>query len=432
MVAVSIFILLLLLLASGFPVAFALGFSGLVGIFVLSGFNGFVVISKVMYDGMGSFVLVAVPLFILMSQIFLVGRIGSKLYDVANVWVRQFPGGLGIATILSAAFFAAISGSSTAVAATIGLIAIPEMLKRGYDPKYTLGLLATSGGLGILIPPSVPMIIYSAVSEESTGELFMAGLLPGLLLAAVYIIYAVVKAKSDKGYTPVAAATWAERIKVTIDGIWALILPVFVIGVIYAGIATPTEAAAVGVVGGLFLGFVIYRTLKLRDIMPILMKSMSVSVMILSIIVGALVFGNVITTTRVPQMVVGIITEYNISAAGFIILTGIMFLLMGMVLEVVSIMLITLPILLPSLQTLGISPIWFAVIMVMNMEIAVQTPPVGLNLFVIEGVAKSLKLKLTYSDVVRGVLPFILLDFCFLIVVMLFPQLSLWIPSLVR
>ena len=331
---------------------------------------------------------------------------------------------------MSAAFFAAISGSSTAVAATIGLIAIPEMLRRGYDPKYTLGLLATAGGLGILIPPSVPMIIYSAISEESTGKLFMAGLLPGVLLAGVYVLYAVIRARRDKSYIPEPAASWAERVKVTLDGLGALALPVVVIGVIYTGIATPTEAASVGVMGGLFLGFVVYRTLKPGDIMPILMKSMSVSVMILAIIVGALVFGNVVTTTRVPQMMVELITGYDISMTGFFILTGIMFLLMGMVMEVVSIMLITLPILLPSLVTLGIDPIWFAVIMVMNMELALQTPPVGLNLFVIEGVAKSLKLDLSYSDVVRGVAPFILLDFCMLLAVILFPKLSLWIPGL--
>lgn len=234
---------LLIILFLGLPVAFSLGSTSV--ILILLNHLPVKIIGSTMYSSLESFTLLAIPLFVLMSQILLDGRVGDDLFDVMNAWVRHLPGGLAIATILACAFFAAITGSGAATAATIGMVAYPAMIQRGYDKKFTLGLLAAGGTLGILIPPSIPLILYGAITEESVGKLFIAGVVPGLILTAIFVVYAVFKSKRG-GFTPIERTLWSERLRVTGKNIWGILLPILIIGGIYSGAFTPTEAAAVG------------------------------------------------------------------------------------------------------------------------------------------------------------------------------------------
>ena len=237
--------LILLLLFAGLPVAFSLGSASVLLLFFYD--LPLKIIGSTVFGSLDSFVLLAIPLFVMMSQVLLDGRIGDDLFDTVNVWVRHLPGGLAIATVIACAFFAAITGSGAASAATIGMVAYPAMLARGYDKKFTLGLLGTGGTLGILIPPSIPLIIYGEVAEESVGRLFMAGVVPGIVLTAILILYAAYRSVKG-GYLRVEPASWRERLRVTKKNLWGIMLPVIILGGIYSGIFTPTEAAAAGLV----------------------------------------------------------------------------------------------------------------------------------------------------------------------------------------
>ena len=288
-------LLLLMALFAGLPVAFALGSTSvlLIGLFELP----MRIVANTMFTSLDSFVVIAIPLFILMSRVLLDGRVGDDLFEVMNVWVRHLPGGLAIATILACAFFAAISGSGAATAATIGMVAYPAMLGRGYQKKFILGLLACGGTLGILIPPSIPLIIFGAVTDESIGKLFIAGIVPGLVLTGVLIVYAVYRSKRG-GYQPMEAASWSERFQVTRRNLWGIALPFIILGGIYTGVFTPTEAAAVGLTYSLFITLCIYRTLKLRDLPKLCLDAVGTSCMIALIIAAALLFGRVMTVVE--------------------------------------------------------------------------------------------------------------------------------------
>ncbi|MBC7121561.1 MAG: TRAP transporter large permease, partial [Candidatus Methanosuratus sp.] len=277
------------------------------------------------FSSLDSFVLLAVPLFVLMSQVLLDGRVGDDLFDVMNAWVRHFPGGLAIATILSCAFFAAITGSSATTAATIGMVAFPALTERGYERRFVLGLLAAGGTLGILIPPSIPMILYGAVTEESVGKLFMAGIIPGLVLTAIFVIYAIIRSRGG-GYRAYEPASWEERFRVTRKNLWGIALPIIIMGGIYTGVFTPTEAAAVGLIYSLFITLVVYRTLSLKDLPGVCLRSVGTSCMIAMIIAGALLFGRVMTLLEIPQQLTQMVIDAGLSPLGFVIAMNILML----------------------------------------------------------------------------------------------------------
>jgi C4-dicarboxylate transporter DctM subunit len=417
--------LLLVVLFAGLPVAFSLGTTSvlLIGLFDLP----MKIIANTMFTSLDSFVVIAIPLFILMSRVLLDGRVGDDLFEVMNVWVRHLPGGLAIATILACAFFAAISGSGAATAATIGMVAYPAMLGRGYQKKFILGLLACGGTLGILIPPSIPLIIFGAVTEESIGKLFIAGIIPGLVLTAVLIVYAIYRSKRG-GYMPMEAASWRERFRVTRRNLWGIALPFLILGGIYTGVFTPTEAAAVGLTYSLFITLFIYRTLKLRNIPKLCLDAVGTSCMIALIITGALLFGRVLTLVEIPQRLTALIIEWKLSAFMFVVAMNILMLFLGCILETVSIILLTVPLVAPILTTLHIDPIWYAIVLTVNMEMALVTPPVGMNLYVINGLDEDIHM----SEVIQGVAPFILIMGVFLVFTMLFPPMSTWLPSLMK
>ena len=417
---------LLVLLAIGVPVAFSLGASGLLGmVLFMPGDGALEQIPILAYKALDDFVLCAVPLYILMSAILLKGKVGEDLFDLGNKWLRHLPGGLGIATIVACGIFAAITGSSVACAVTVGAIAIPEMLKRGYDRSVVLGAVAGGGTLGILIPPSIPMILYGSITGESIGQLFMSGVLPGVLMTVFFIFIVVYRSRHLKLEKN---APLSERIAALKGSIWGLLLPVIVVGGIYTGAFTPTEAAAVGTVYALFITFVIYRTLSVKDLPGILMETVGTSAMIFAIMIGASLFGFVLTILQVPQALTMMVAEVEVSRWVFFILINLLLLFLGCILETVSIIFITVPILYPIIKQLGFDPIWFNVVMQINMEMALITPPVGMNLFVLKGVSPESRME----DIIRGVIPYIgvmaveILFLCFV------PELATWLPSVVK
>lgn len=375
-----------------------------------------------MFTALDSFPMMAIPGFVFAGAIMARGGISKYLIEALRSWVGHLPGGLSVVTLLACGIFAAISGSSPATAAAIGSIMIPALISAGYDKKYALGLVAAGGTLGILIPPSVPLIIYGIVSEESIGKLFMAGVIPGLGLLAVLIAAAIIYAKMQ-GYKGDVKATWGERGRKSLKAIWGAFLPVLILGTIYTGVVTPTESAVIAIVYGLIVSIFIYRELTWKDFRHVVVESINVTAMIFLIIGAASLFGLYLTNAQIPQQVGAWIAESGMNKWIFLFIVNILFFVLGMFLEAVSIILITLPILLPILAHFDINLYHFAIIMVINLELGMITPPVGLNLFVVAGVAKE-----KLGTVIRGVIPFIVLMIAFLIVTILVPQMSLWLP----
>lgn len=421
---VLIFFLLIAILLVGLPVAFGLGSTAVV-LALLQEHISINFLSITVLESLNSFTLLAVPLFVLMSQVLLTGKVGDNLFDTINAWVRHLPGGLGVATVFSCAVFAAITGSGAATAATIGMVAYPAMTRRGYDRKFTLGLLASGGTLGILIPPSIPMILYSSITNTSLDKLFMAGIVPGILLTMLLAGYAVWRSKHG-GFVPMPPATWAERKSLTVRNIPGLLLPVIIIGGIYGGVFTPTEAAAVGLVYSLFVTLCVYRTLSIRQIPRICLDGMATSCMISMIVIGAHLFGKIMTLMQIPQELTQVVVENNFSPILFILAMNVVLLVLGSILETVSVVLLTTPLVLPIMGSLGIDPIWYGVVLTMNMTIALITPPVGMDLYVI----KSLRNDISLNDVIRGVAPCALLMVLFLCVIIAFPSISTFLPGL--
>jgi C4-dicarboxylate transporter, DctM subunit len=420
MTAFVILLVLLGLLLAGIPVAFALGGLGLILMWL--GDISPVMVPQALYSTADNFVLLAVPLFLLMSNVLLKGGVGRDLFNAVQSWVGHWPGGLAVATIISCALFSAISGSSVATAATIGTVAIPEMISRGYHRPFVLGLLAAGGTLGILIPPSIPMIVFGVIAEESIVDLFLAGVGPGLLLSGIFILFSLGYARFGGGYTPTEKATWQERASATLRALPTAILAVIVIGGIYAGVFTPTESAGVGFAVSLVIVFAL-GTMTWEKLKDAVLDAMRTTVTIFLIIGGAKVFGKAITLYRIPQDISATIAA-NIPEAGlFILIVCGVLLIMGCFLESLSMLLIMVPVLLPSLMALGIDPIWFGVIFVIMIECALITPPVGLNLFVIQSVGN-----VAISEVLRGVWPFILMLFATVAIVYFVPDVALYIP----
>lgn len=418
---------LMVLLLCGLPVAFSLGASGLAGMYFLGGgAQTFSQIPLIAYKSLDDFVLSAIPLYVLMSYILLQGKVGNDLYELGSKWFRHLPGGLGVATILACALFSAISGSSVATAVTIGTVAIPEMMERGYDKRLSLGLVAAGGTLGILIPPSIPLIIYGSVTGESVGKLFIAGIVPGLVLTAFFIAYVVFFSARTLPSQP--AAPWPERWQALRQSIWGLLLPVLVVGGIYTGAFTPTEAAAFGVIYSVFITFFVYKTLSWRDIAKVLNDTVKTNAMILAIMIGAMIFGYIMTILRIPQHLTEFATSLEMNRWLIMISINILLLILGCFLETVSIILITLPMLFPIIVQLGFDPIWFAIVMVINMELALITPPVGMNLFVIQGIRSDANM----ADIVRGVMPFAALIVFLIVLIAFVPEIALWLPTVMK
>ncbi|MEM1345076.1 MAG: TRAP transporter large permease [Pseudomonadota bacterium] len=409
------------LLLARVPVAFALGGLGL-ALLLLGGFSPLMAPQAVL-STLDGFILLAVPLFLLMSNVLLKGGVGADLFAAVQAWVGHWPGGLAVATILSCGIFAAISGSSVATAATIATVAIPEMIDRGYDRRFVYGLLAAGGTLGILIPPSIPMIVYGFVTEESVIQLFLAGIGPGLALMSGFIVIAMIHARFFGGAEPVPAASWSERRRASARAAPSLALAALIIGGIYSGAFTPTEAAAIGFAASLVVTGLWLRTLTWTGLREAAFDAMATTVAILLIIAGAKVFGKAITLYRIPQDISVLIGQTIETPLAFILVVSVVLLVMGLVFEALSMVLIMTPVLLPAAMGLGFDPIWFGIFMVVMVECALITPPVGLNLYVIQAVARA-----RMGEVARGVWPFLALMLGTVALLYALPDLALYIP----
>ena len=409
------------LLLASLPVAFSLGSLGL-GLLVTGGFSPLMAPQAIL-STLDGFILLAVPLFLLMSNILLYGGCGKDLYSAVQAWVGHWPGGLAIATIVSCGIFAGISGVSVATAATIGVVAIPEMIERGYNKKFVYGLLAAGGTLGILIPPSLPMIVYGFITEESVIALFLAGIGPGVFLIGLFILFSIIYAHFFGGYTPSAPASWQARRQSMIKVAPTIGLAALILGGIYTGVFTPTEAAAVGFALALILTVGILRSLSFANFKKAVFEAMVTTAAILIIIAGAKIFGKAITLYRIPQEISMAIQLLIDSKAMFILVVCIVLIAMGLVFETLSMVLIMVPVLLPAAMNMGIDPIWFGIFMVIMVECALITPPVGLNLYVIQSVSGA-----PLGDVAKGVLPFLALMLFTVFVMYIWPDLALYIP----
>ncbi|MFK8079202.1 MAG: TRAP transporter large permease [Granulosicoccus sp.] len=421
MTVIVILACLFTLLLARVPVAFALGFLGL-AMLIVGGFSPLMA-PQSMLSTLDGFILLAVPLFLLMSNVLLKAGVGADLFGAVQAWVGHWPGGLAVATILSCAFFAAISGSSVATAATIGTVAIPEMINRGYDKRFVYGLLAAGGTLGILIPPSIPMIVYGFVTEESVIALFLAGIGPGFALVTLFVLYSMIHARYIKPTKRIDRASASQRKAASVRALPSVGLAALIMGGIYSGAFTPTEAAAIGFAASLFIGIVILRSLSWTGFQAAMKDSMVTTVAILLIVAGAKIFGKAIALYRIPQDISMFISQNVDTPITFILIVSMVLLLMGLVFEALSMVLIMTPVLLPGAMGLGFDPIWFGIYMVILVECALITPPVGLNLYVIQSVAKA-----PLGDVSRGVLPFLALMLLTVVVLFLVPDLALYIP----
>ncbi|RKO67263.1 TRAP transporter large permease [Desulfofundulus salinus] len=416
-----LFCIFVLLFLINVPVAISLAVAALIVLATTTDFTMYMIVQR-MFASLLSPPLMAIPAFVFAGVLMSHGGIARYLIAALRSWFGHLPGGLSVVTILACAIFAAISGSSPATAAAIGAIMLPAMIEGGYDKRYAMGLIAASGTLGILIPPSVTMVVYGIVAEESIGKLFMGGLLPGLFLAGMLVVFAILYAKI-KGYGRGEPASWRDRWTATVKALPGAFLPVFILGSIYLGIVTPTEAAVLSVFYTIIVSAFIYRELKLPDIRKVFQEAINISSMIYLIIAAAMVFGLFLTSEQVPNKIAEWIADSHLNRYAFFFATNLMFFIMGTFLEAVSITLITLPLLLPIIKALNIDLIQFAVVMTVNMELAMITPPVGLNLFVVSAMAKA-----RVEEVIRGVLPFILILIAGLVIFIFWPEISLYIP----
>jgi C4-dicarboxylate transporter, DctM subunit len=419
--------LMFLLFAAGVEISIALGLVGVVGLLWLKGFTiGLGVVGSIAWSNASSFSFIAVPLFVFMSGILLHSGIGKGLYSAVARWVSFLPGGLAVASIFSCAIFAAISGSSVATAATIGIIAIPEMERRGYARTLVFGSLAAGGTLGILIPPSIPMIIYGVMTETSIGHIYMAGLIPGIVLAVLFASFVV-------GYAivwPHTAPSVAEDQGGVLDKLRSLyevapvaLLIVVVLGSMYLGIVTPTEAAALGSLVSLLLA-AFFRRLTWAALRSAFHATIRTTSMVMLIIIFASIFSHVIALIGAPKALFTLVAGLGLPRWAFFAAVFAFLLVIAYALEELSVMIIMLPILFPLVTGLGFDPIWFGVIMVVWLEIGLITPPVGLNLFVIQNLMPGT----TAADVTRGTTPYVVLMIVLVVLLFVFPDLALWLP----
>lgn len=415
-----------ILLIIGVPIFASLGVPSVLGIIMMGGLSALNVIPSILHRGLGSYSLICIPLFILMGEILARTSIGGRLYALFHAWLNRVRGNLAIASVGASAIFGAMSGVSVAGAATIGRVAIPEMLKRSYDPGLAGGSVAAAGSLALLIPPSVGFILYGEVAGQSIGKLFTAAIVPGIMLAGLMMLYLYGVARLYPHKAPVASAeiTWSIRWRALAD-VWpAALLILAVLGSIYLGIATPTEASGIGAAGA-FLVAGAYRELTVAKVLEILRSTVVTSGMILLIFAAALLFAYMITRLMIPQMLIAWVGSLNQPGWVVLLLTLIFLLVVGMFLDIVSIILITTPIILPIIVSLGFSPLWFGVVMIIMCEMAVITPPVGLNLYVIKGIAPEISLR----DITWGALPFVVVQAVAIMLLVAFPHIALWLPN---
>lgn len=418
-----LFISLFGLMLIGVPVAVSLGASTVLTMLLFTNLDVAEVPQRI-FDGINKFPLMAIPMFILAGNLLSKGGSARRIIDFAKSMVGHLPGGLPMSAIFACVIFAAVSGSSPATVVAIGSIMFVAIKEAGYPKEYAVGGITTAGSLGILIPPSVVMIVYGVTSDTSIARLFMAGVVPGLMLGGMMILQTYIGAKR-LGFKATTPEPWSERIKKFGKAFWALLIVVVVIGGIYGGIFTPTEAAAASAIYALIISLFVYKDIKFKDLWDICLESAITTAMIFFIIANAFVFAYLLTTQNIPQTIADSILAANIGKIGFLIIVNVLLFIMGQFMEPSSVVMIMVPLLLPIAKALGVDPVHFGILLIVNMEIGMITPPVGLNLFVASGLTG-----MNLKDVIVSCLPWTLTLFIGLILVTYIPEISLWLPNL--
>lgn len=422
--ALIIFVLLILLMLSGMPISIALGMTVLTFFFTMTSVQIETVALK-LFTGIEKFEIMAIPFFILAGNFLTHGGVARRMINFATSLIGHWHGGLGLAGVMACALFAAVSGSSPATVVAIGSIILPAMVAQGFPPRFGAGVITTSGALGILIPPSIVMVMYSVSTNTSVGQLFMAGVIPGLMLAFLLGLTTWFIARKHN-YPRLARASWGQRWKAFRESIWGLFLIVVVMGGIYSGKFTPTEAAAMAAVYAFIIAVFVYKDLRLSQVPKILLDSASMSAMLLYIITNAVLFSFLMTSENIPQEMAAWITDRGLGVIGFLLFVNVLLLIAGNVMEPSSIVLILAPILFPVAMKLGIDPVHFGIMIVVNMEVGLCHPPVGLNLYVATGITK-----MGISELTIAVLPWLCTMLAFLLLITFVPQISLWLPNLI-
>jgi len=425
---ISVAVLAVLILVRT-PLFLALGFAGVLGLYLIRGDLGLQTLPLALTAQLANFTLVAVPLYILIGETLSVTGLGRDLFRTCYTWMSRLPGSLGVASVGSCATFGAMSGVSLSGVAVVGRMAVPAMLERGYKPSFATGSVVAPGALAMLIPPSLMFILYSAVTGVSVAALFAGGILPGILLALLMGGFIVVAATMRPDLAPRTDErfTWGDKFRSLGRVFPALLLIVAILGVIYTGIATPTEAAAVGSLAAFLIAGLVYRALTWANLRRILASTVQVSCAVLAIVASAFVFTKVLVLARVPSTVAEFVATLDLPP--YLIMVGIMLVLivLGCLVDAASLLLVVTPVLVPVVTPLGFDPLWFGVLLVMNLELAVITPPVGLNLFAMKSVTPDIP----FSQIIRGVGPYIAIEFALLMVMIAVPEIATWLPGLI-
>ena len=426
MVAVVGFVALFALMLLRVPVGMAMGLVGVTGFgWIVGSGPALKMVGQTSMRTVTDWNFAVVPLFLLMGSFATTSGMSRELFRAANAFLGHLRGGLGIATIAACGGFAAICGSSVATAATFSRVAYPEMRRYGYPQSFATGVIAAGGTLGIMIPPSTVFAVYGLITEQDIGKLFVAGIIPGIIAILMYMATISIIGYARPGYLPAGVRTsWRERIEAARD-VWAtLLLFAFVIGGIYGGLFTATEAAGMGA-GGAFLIGVVRRRLSRADILRSLLEATRTTAAVFTVLIGAILFGYFLTITQTPQKVTEFLTGLGLGRYGVLTLIMIFYLVLGCLMDALAMIILTVPIIFPVIKELGFDPIWFGVIIVMTVELGLIHPPVGMNIFVIKSVVEDVKI----STIFYGVLPFIITDILRLILLIAFPILALWLPS---
>ena len=417
----TIFALLFGLMLTGMPVSISLGLTVLVYLFAMTSVPIESVALK-LFTGIEKFEIMAIPFFILAGNFLTHGGVARRMISFASSMVGHWHGGLGLAGVMACALFAAVSGSSPATVVAIGSIILPAMVKQGFPARFGAGVITTSGALGILIPPSIVMVMYAVATNTSVGQLFIAGIIPGLVLATMLGVTTWWRARKNN-YPRQPAASWSERLTAFRDSAWGLLLIIVVIGGIYTGIFTPTEAAAMSAVYAFFVAVFVYKDMPLSKVPKVLLDSANMSAMLLYIITNAVMFSYLLTSEQIPQELAAWMLDKGLGIVTFLLVVNVLLLLAGNVMEPSSIVLIMAPILFPVAMKLGIDPVHFGIMMVVNMEVGMCHPPVGLNLYVASGITK-----MGITELTIAVWPWLLTMLMFLLLVTYWPALSIWLP----
>jgi C4-dicarboxylate transporter DctM subunit len=417
-----LFVLLFGFMLLGMPIAIALGLSSVLTI-LFFGQDSLASLSLKLFETSEHFTLLAIPFFILSGAFMTTGGVARRMIRFAIAAIGHLRGGLAMASVLACMLFAAVSGSSPATVVAVGSIVIAGMVRAGYSKEFAAGVICNAGTLGILIPPSIVMVVYGAATETSVGQLFMAGVVPGIVLGLMLMVAIYVRAAMLK-LPRQPRASVKEMLTAARDSAWGLLLLVIILGGIYGGIFTPTEAAAVAAVYAFIVAVFVYRDIGMKDVPKVLIDASKVTVMLMFIIANALLFAHVLTTERIPQLIAETIVSFGMPPWMFLVAVNVLLLVAGSFMEPTGIILILAPILFPIAMELGIDPVHLGIIMTVNLEIGMVTPPVGLNLFVTAGITN-----MSIVQVVRAALPWLAVLLAFLVLVTYVPQLALWLPG---